>query len=68
MLHEFVDLDGVVVLVMPVNSQAARTNQSFIFAVRIDADERWILAMRMAVVRFDEILERLRKLLDVTFN
>ena len=65
MLHEFVDFDGVVVLVLSVDGEAMGADESSIFAVGIDADEGGVLAVRVAVVGFDEILEALVELLNV---
>lgn len=67
-LHELVDLDGVVVFVVAVDRQADRANQSAVLAVGIDANKGGVLAVGMAIVRFDEILEALGKLLDVCFD
>lgn len=57
--HELVDLDRVVVLMHPVDSQTQRTDQTLAPAVGVDAHERGVLVVELALVRFYEFLERL---------
>jgi hypothetical protein len=66
-LHEFVDLYGVMIFVIAVDGKTDGTDESSIFAIGVDADEGGILSMRMAIVRLDEILEALCKLLRICF-
>jgi hypothetical protein len=61
MFHKFVDLNGVMIFVATMNCQAQRANESTIFAVGIDAYKGWVLFMGMAVVWFDELMEKLFK-------
>lgn len=65
MLHEFVDLDRVMVLMIAMNGQADRADQSPILAVGINTDECRVLPMRVAVVRLNEVFKTLRELLYV---
>lgn len=61
MFHKFVDLNGVMIFVATMNGEAQRANEATIFAVGIDAYEGRVLFMGMAVVWFDELMERLFK-------
>jgi hypothetical protein len=64
-LHEFVDFDGVVVLVRAVNGEADGADESSVLAVGVDAHEGGVLPMRVAVVGLDELAEALGELLHV---
>lgn len=68
MLHELVDFNRVVIFVMSMDSETDRAYEAAVFTVGINADKCRILAMRMAIVRFDEILKALGELLDVCLN
>lgn len=68
MLHELVYFDRVMVLVLSMDCQADRANETTVLTVGIYADEGWILAMGVAIVRFDEIFKALGELLDVCLN
>jgi len=61
MFHKLVDLDGIMIFVATMNGEAEGANESTIFAVGIDAYESGVLLMGMAVVGFDELMERLFK-------
>ena len=65
MLHEFIDLDRVMVLMIPMDGQANGADQPSVLAVGINTDEGRVLPVRVAVVRFYEVFETLRELLYV---
>ena len=54
-LHEISDFDRVMILVIAVNGETDRTDESSIFTVPIDADKGGILLMLMAGVGFDKL-------------
>ena len=68
MLHEHVDLNCVVVLVRAVDGEADGADESAVLAVGVDADEGGVLAVAVAVVRLDELLEALGELLHFHFD
>ncbi len=57
MLHELINLNGVMILVTAMNSQAQGADQATILTVGIDTDKGWVLLMCMAVVWAYELLE-----------
>lgn len=63
MLHKLVDLDGIVILMRAVDSQANRADESSILAVGVNANEGGVLTMGVAIVGLDELLEALGELL-----
>jgi len=65
MLHEFVDFDGIVVFMRPVYSEADGADEPSVLAVGVNADKGGVLAMGVAVVGLDEILEAFRELLHL---
>ena len=65
-LHELVDLYGVVVLVLAVDGEANGADESPVLAVGVDADEGGVLPMGVTVVGLDEIFEALGELLYVS--
>ena len=67
-LHELVDLNRVMILVISMDGQTDGTDETAIFAVSINADEGGVLSVSVAVVRLDEFLEALGELLDLYFN
>ena len=67
-LHELGDLDGVVVLVRAVDGEADGADEAAVLAVGVDADEGGVLAVAVAVVRLDELLEALGELLHFHFD
>jgi hypothetical protein len=66
MLHKFVDLYRIMIFMRAVDSQADRANESSVFAAGVNADKSWTLAMRVAVIGFDEIFETFRELLHLS--
>lgn len=65
MLHELVDLNRVVVLVVTVDGKTDGADETAVFAVRVDANEGGVLTVGVAVVRFDEVSEALGELLNI---
>lgn len=64
-LHELIDLDGVMALVGAVDGEADRTDETTVTAIGIDADEGRVLAVWVAVVGLDELPEAFGEVLDV---
>ena len=67
-LHKLVDLDGVVVLVGPVDGEAVGADEPPVLAVGVDTDEGGVLPVGVAVVGFDEVPEALRELLHISLH
>ena len=65
MLHEFVDFNRIMIFMCAMDSKAAGADKSLIFAVGINTDEGWVLAVRMTVIGFDEVPKALGELLEV---
>lgn len=66
MLHKFVDLDRIMIFMRAMDSQADRANESSILAAGVNANKSWTLAVRVAVIGFDEIFETFRELLHLS--
>ena len=64
-LHELVDLDRIVTLVRAVDGETDGADEPAVPAISINADEGWILAVGVAVVRLYEVAEALGELLHV---
>lgn len=68
MFHEFVYLYGVVVFVRSMDGETDGANQTSIFTVAVNTNKGRVLAMRMTVVRFNELFKAFRKQLKFSFN
>jgi hypothetical protein len=64
-LHKFVDFNGIMILVRAVDGQTDGTNKSSVLAVGVNTDKGGVLSMRVAVIRFNELLKAFRELLNL---
>ena len=59
--HELAYLNWVMIFMVPINGQASRANQTFIFTVSINTNKSRIFLMSMTIVGFDELIKAVKK-------